>query len=452
MTESRSIASSPELTGFSGVMHFARSPLEAFVEAKQKYGDVVDWVQLGQRYLLISDPALIEAVLQTRAGFVKDYFTRELAAVLGNGLLNAEGETWRANRKLIAPTFQPREIARFAESMVACTDAAVSRFSDGEVRDLHSDSMHLTLDIVVRTVFGAELSRFDDVEQALAVISREFRLLWQTWRVLMPPWFPLPSRGRIRKVRHLLDEILLDLIKKKRETRGADLLSHLIALQDEEGKGLSDEQIRDEAMTLFLAGHETTALALTYTFHLLATDPDAYARLLEEIDRVLGGRAPTHEDAANLPYTGAVVREGLRLYPPVWTIGRQVAPADLEVAGLRLSAGTQVLMSQWVVQRDERWFRAPERFRPERWLSGECAELPRFAYFPFGGGPRVCVGQHFALLELLLIVARIGQSYRFERIAEELTQKPVITLRPGGPVNFRVRSRRPPSSAQSAAE
>jgi cytochrome P450 len=452
MTESRSIATAPELTGFSGVMHFARSPLAAFVEAKQKYGDVVDWVQLGQRYLLISDPALIEAVLQTRAGFVKDYFTRELGAVLGNGLLNAEGETWRANRKLIAPTFQPREIARFAESMVACTDAAVTRFTDGEVRDLHSDSMHLTLDIVVRTVFGAELSRFDDVEQALAVISREFRLLWQTWRVLMPPWFPLPSRGRIRKVRRTLDEILLDLIKKKRETRGADLLSHLIALQDEEGKGLSDEQIRDEAMTLFLAGHETTALALTYTFHLLATDADAYARLLEEIDRVLGGRAPTHEDAANLPYTAAVVREGLRLYPPVWTIGRQVAPADLEVAGLHLSAGTQVLMSQWVVQRDERWFRAPEQFRPDRWLSGECAELPRFAYFPFGGGPRVCVGQHFALLELLLIVARIGQSHRFERIAEELTQKPVITLRPGGPVNFRVRSRHPPSSAQSAAE
>jgi cytochrome P450 len=452
MTESRSIATAPELTGFSGVMHFARSPLAAFVEAKQKYGDVVDWVQLGQRYLLISDPALIEAVLQTRAGFVKDYFTRELGAVLGNGLLNAEGETWRANRKLIAPTFQPREIARFAESMVACTDAAVTRFTDGEVRDLHSDSMHLTLDIVVRTVFGAELSRFDDVEQALAVISREFRLLWQTWRVLMPPWFPLPSRGRIRKVRRTLDEILLDLIKKKRETRGADLLSHLIALQDEEGKGLSDEQIRDEAMTLFLAGHETTALALTYTFHLLATDADAYARLLEEIDRVLGGRAPTHEDAANLPYTAAVVREGLRLYPPVWTIGRQVAPADLEVAGLRLSAGTQVLMSQWVVQRDERWFRAPEQFRPDRWLSGECAELPRFAYFPFGGGPRVCVGQHFALLELLLIVARIGQSYRFERIPEELIQKPVITLRPGGPVNFRVRRRHPPSSAQSAAE
>jgi cytochrome P450 len=452
MSEVRSVANSQELTGFSGVMHFARSPLDAFTEAKQKYGDAVDWVQLGQRYLLVSDPALIEAVLQTRSGFIKDFFTRELGAVLGNGLLNAEGDVWRANRKLIAPGFQPREIARFAERMVACTDSALERFEDGEVRDLHSDAMHLTLDVVVRTVFGSEMSRFGDVEAALAVISREYQLLWQTWRVLMPPWFPLPSRARLRKARRTLDEILLELIRKKRAFKGPDLLSHLIALQDDEGKGLSDEQLRDEAMTLFLAGHETTALALTYAFHLLATEPDTYTKLLEEIDRVLGGRAPTHDDAANLPYTAAVVREALRLYPPVWAMGRQVAPADLEVAGLKIAAGTQVLMSQWVVQRDERWFREPRRFRPERWLSGECEDLPRFAYFPFGGGPRVCVGQHFALLELLLVVARIGQAFVLERIPAELAPKPVITLRPGGPVNFRVRRRNPPSSAERAAE
>jgi cytochrome P450 len=451
MTETRTVTQAKELTGFSGVLHFAKDPLAAFTEAKEKHGDVVGWTQLGAGYLLVSDPALIEAVIQARSGLVKDYFTRDLGALLGNGLLNAEGDEWRKNRKLIAPTFQPREMARFADTMVTCTDAAVARFQDGEVRDLHVDAMHLTLDVVVRTLFGAEFSRFDDVERALSVISREYRRLWQTFRVLLPPWWPLASRRRIRKARERLDEILLELIRKKREAPGDDLLSQLIALQDDEGKGLSDSQLRDEAMTLFLAGHETTALAFTYIFHLLATSPDEYRKHLEELDRVLAGRPPTYEDASKLPYTSAVVREGLRLHPPAWSMGRQALPNPTEIAGLQVPARTQVIMSQWVVQRDERWFREPARFRPERWLGDECANLPRFAYFPFGGGPRVCVGQHFALLELLLVVARIGQLVEFERVDEPLKMAPVITLRPGGPVNFRVRRRNPPSSARDRA-
>jgi cytochrome P450 len=441
---------SPELDGLSGVLHFSKSPLDAFTEAKTKHGDVVEWKQLGQHYVLVSDPALIEAVVQTRSGLIKDFFTRDLGMLLGNGLLNSEGEEWRHNRKLIAPTFQPREIAMFADSMVACTDTALARFEDGQIRDLHSDAMHLALDVVARTLFGSEFSRFEEVESALGVVSVEYRQLWQTWRVLMPPWFPLACRRRIHRARRGLDQILLELIKKKRATPGRDLLSHLVALQDEEGKGLSDEQLRDEARTLFLAGHETTALALTHTFHLLATEPGAYPKLLEEIDGVLQGRAPTHDDVQRLPYTNAVVREGLRLYPPAWSMGRQASPAALDVAGLHVPAGAQVIMSQWVVQRDERWFKEPARFRPERWLGEECTGLPRFAYFPFGGGPRVCVGQHFALLELLLMIARIGQFYAFERLDEPLTLTPVITLRPGGPVNFRVRRRKAQAPAASA--
>ncbi|HEY3498320.1 MAG TPA: cytochrome P450, partial [Polyangiaceae bacterium] len=435
---------SRELSGIGGVMHFAKSPLDAFLEAKQKYGDLVEWKQLGRHYFLVSDPGLIEAILQTRSGLIKDYFTRGLGALLGRGLLNAEGDEWRKNRKLIAPTFQPRELAMFAETMVACADTLLARFDDGEVRDLHSDALHLTLDVVVRTLFGSAFSRFDDVERALEVASHEYRQLWQTWRILMPDWVPLAARGHIRGARRVLDEILLELIRKKRDVPGDDLLSHLIALQDEEGKGLSDEQLRDEAMTLFLAGHETTALSVTYTFHLLATNPSSYAKLVEEIDRVLAGRAPTHDDVARLAYTTAVVREGLRLYPPVWTMGRDAAPADLEIAGLRIPAGAQPFMSQWVVHHDERWFPDPWSFRPERWLGSECADLPRFAYFPFGGGPRICVGQHFALLELILVLARITQTHRFERLEEDLTLRPVITLRPGGPMHFKVLRRAAP--------
>jgi cytochrome P450 len=431
----------PELMGARGLFHFAKDPLRAFTEAARRYGDVVEFTQLRGDYLLLSHPDVIEAVLQHKGGELrKDFFTRDLGAILGQGLLNAEGEVWRRQRKLMAPTFQPRELAVFADSMNACADALALQLTDGELRDVHADGMHLALDVVVRTLFGSKLERFDDVERALGEITTQFRLLWQTWRALLPRWMPLPARERLKRIRAELEVILLELIQRKRLTPGKDLLSYLIALTDEEGHGMTDEQLKDESMTLFLAGHETTALAFTYTFRLLARHPEIYARVLAEVDDVLAGRAPTHADVERLRFTSAVVRESLRLYPPVWTIARQ-ATADIEIAGVPIAANTQVILSQWVVHRDARWFREPERFRPERWLAGECANLPRFAYFPFGGGPRVCIGHHFALLELVLLVARLSQTVTFEPTDEELVLAPVVTLRPKGPVHLRVKRR-----------
>ncbi len=442
---------SPELTGVRGLFHFAKDPLAAFSEAAALHGDVVEFSQLRATYLLLSHPDAIEAVLQHKGGELeKDFFTRDLGAILGQGLLNAEGEPWRRQRKLMAPTFQPRELAVFAESMNACTDELAERCRDGELRDVHADGMHLALDIVVRTLFGSKLERFDDVERALARISTEYRLLWQTWRALLPRWLPRPSHARLRRIRAELAAILLELIQKKRAEPGRDLLSHLIAASDDEGRGMTDEQLRDESMTLFLAGHETTALALTYTLRLLASHPEKYGRLLAEADGVLAGRAPSQADAERLPFTSAVVREGLRLYPPVWSMARHATRA-LELAGIPIRADTQVILSQWVVQRDPRWFREPERFRPERWLGEECAGLPRFAYFPFGGGPRVCIGQHFALLELGLVLARLSQTVTFEPSGDELALGPVVTLRPKGPVRLRVRRRARAGSNRGAS-
>lgn len=431
----------PELCGVRGLFHFANDPLRAFGDAAARYGDVVEFTQLRGSYFLLSHPEAIEAVLQHKGPELrKDFFTRDLGRILGQGLLNAEGDTWKRQRKLMASTFQPRELALFTDSMNACTDELLARVVDGEVRDVHADGMHLTLDVVVRTLFGAKLERFDEVERALAGISREFRLLWQTWRALLPRSVPLQSHARLRRIRDELAAILLELIQKKRAEPGRDLLSRLIALTDDEGHGMSDEQLRDESMTLFLAGHETTALAFTYTLRLLATHPEAYARVLDEVDRVLAGRAPTQADAERLSFTGAVVREALRLYPPVWTVARHATGA-LELAGVPIRENSQVILCQWVVQRDPRWFREPERFRPERWLGDECANLPRFAYFPFGGGPRVCIGQHFALLELVLVLARLSQRVTFESSGEALVLAPVVTLRPKGPVRLRVRLR-----------
>jgi cytochrome P450 len=438
MTE---IVEAPELMGVQGLFHFAKDPLAAFAGAARNYGDAVAFTQLRGDYVLVTHPTLVEAVLQHRGGELeKDLFTRDLATILGQGLLNAEGDTWRRQRKLMAPTFQPRELAPFDHAMVECVDELVRGFSEGELRDVHGDGMHLALDIVVRTLFGSKLERFAEVERALDTVSLEYRLLWQTWRALLPRFIPLPSHRRLRRVRSELDAILDALIEKKRETPGKDLLSHLIALTDEEGHGMTDQQLRDEAMTLFLAGHETTALAITYTLRLLATHPEHYKRLLAEVDQVLAGRAPTQADVERLPFTSAVVREGLRLYPPVWSMARY-AVKDVEVAGLSIRANTQLILSQWVTQRDARWFPEPEQFRPERWLGEEAASVPRFAYFPFGGGPRVCVGQHFALLELVLVLARLSQAVVFEPSGEKLVLDPVITLRPRGTVRLGVKFR-----------
>ena len=446
MTE---IIEAPELMGMSGLFHFANDPTGSFADAAKKHGDVIGFEQLRGQYLLLTHPTAVEAVLHHRGGELeKDLFTRDLATILGQGLLNSEGDFWKRQRKLMAPTFQPRELGPFDQSMVLCTDDLFNGLSDGELRDVHADGMHLALDIVVRTLFGSKLERFAEVERALGTVSNEYRLLWQTWRAILPRWVPLPSHGRLRRVRADLDAILDGLIEKKRRMPGKDLLSQLIAMSDEEGQGMTDQQVRDEAMTLFLAGHETTALALTYTFRLLATHPEVYARLVAEVDQVLSGRAPTHRDVERLPFTSAVVREGLRLYPPVWSMARY-ASKDVEIAGIPIAANTQLILSQWVTQRDARWFAEPERFRPDRWLGDELKELPRFAYFPFGGGPRVCVGQHFALLELVLVLARASQSVVFEPAGEKLLLDPVITLRPRGFVRLKVKRR---AAAAAAAE
>jgi cytochrome P450 len=451
MTKTLRAEYSPELSGVTGLYRFGRDPLGMLSLAKERHGDAVRFGQFKQKNVIFNDPDAVEAILVGRhAEFAKDLFTRDLTLLLGTGLLTNEGDAWKSKRKLMAPSFQPREISAYGETMVECAESTLSRLREGEPFDAYAAMMRLALDVVARTLFGAKFDRFDVVEECLWVADRSYRDLWRTWRAFVRRWFPLAAFRDLADARRRLDEVLLEIIRKKRAEPGSDMLSKLIALTDESGQGMSDDEIRDEAMTVFLAGHETTALALTYTLHLLATHPDVYARLIDEVDRELGGRRPNVADAPKLTFTHAVVRESLRLYPPVWAMAR-LAADDTELLGVPIPKGTQVIASQWVIQRDPRWFREPLRFRPERWLEGETGEIPRFAYFPFGGGPRVCIGQHFALLEVALILARFAQEVRFEREPNaKLELSPVITLRPKGPVHFRVRRREPPLQGGSA--
>jgi cytochrome P450 len=419
---------------FGNLKEFSRDRLGALSRWHRDYGDVVR-VRFGpRRILFLNHPDLVEEVLvdQNRK-FMKHYRLRSARRTLGNGLLTSEGDFWRAQRKLAQPAFHRDRIAAYAGAMVDSTERMLASWQDGQVRDVQADMMTLTLEIVARTLFDAEIGS-DSVEAGAAMevlmnsfISRTARL------VPMPHWVPTPTNRRVEVAARRLDRIMLEIIAKRRESgedRG-DLLSMLLHAQDEEsGRRMTDQQLRDEAMTLFMAGHETTANTLAWVWYLLATYPEAEAQLHAELDSVLDQRPPTFADLPRLRYTGMVVTEALRLYPTVWMVGRENTE-PVEIAGYRIPTGTTVFMPQWTIHRDPRWFDDPESFRPDRWEHGFQEKLPRYAYFPFGGGPRICIGNNFALMEASLLLATIARQYRLELTPDAVvTPLPTMTLRP----------------------
>jgi cytochrome P450 len=437
------------LSGFSSMLKYARRPLLRFEAARELSDRALAFRVLGRPYVALFDPRAIEQVLVSQhAAFEKDRFTNDLRRVLGAGLLTSEGEPWRRNRKLMAPSFQRAEIAAYGAVMAERARVFIRQQAPGVVFDVHSAMMHLTLDILVRALFGTEVPRAGEVERLLEPMMVDYMPPAVAWRVLLPEWFPLPSRRRVASIRRELDAILLELLAERRsraaeEASGrravsSDLLGRLMLASDAQG-GLSEAALRDEAMTLFLAGHETTALSLTYALRLLAQYPHERERVFAELTSVLGGRLPTMADLPLLRYTRAVLDETLRLYPPAWAIGRQPLE-DVVVAGVAIPRGTQVIICPWVMHRDARFFSDPHRFWPDRWLTEPAP--PRYAYLPFGAGPRVCIGSHFALAEAALVLAVLLQSAELELMPQpDLDPMPSVTLRPRGPVLMRARPR-----------
>jgi cytochrome P450 len=269
--------------------------------------------------------------------------------------------------------------------------------------------------------------------------------MWPAWRHV-----PTPTNLRFRRTLRRLNDVIFKMIHERRESGTAgrgDLLSRLLVAEDEEGRKMSDAELRDQLITLFLAGHETTALTLSYTFYLLAQNPDAESALQAELDRVLGGRLPTVADVPELHYAEWVIKESMRMYPPAWTIGRE-ALEDCEIGGYRIPKGSQLLMAQWVVQRDPRFWPEPERFNPSRWDDQSTKNLPRCAYFPFGDGPRICIGISFAMMEAILLLAAIAQRFRLELVpGQTLRLVPSVTLRPRDGIKMIVRERKGSRSA-----
>lgn len=445
----------PAHFGVRNLVGFARDQLGLLRGVADAYGDVARIVVLGREFFLVTHPDDIDAVLVKHARIMlRDEYAEVLERALGKGLLTSDGDLWKQQRKLMAQAFVPRRIQSYGAAMARVTEAGLGRWRDGAEVNLHHEMSRLTMEVVADVLFGSELAPGDValVGASMEAIN-EFFANSPEALVKLAPWVPTPRNRRVARAVAHLDSLVYRIIAARRAAPPRDdLLGTLLAAQDEAGARMSDRQLRDEAMTLFLAGHETTALALAHTLYLLATHPDVERRLHAELASVLGGRLPTADDARALPYTERVLKESMRLYPPAWTTGRE-AGEDVDVGGYRIPKGAQILVSQWVVHRDARWFPEPERFDPERWLPERAKAIPRYAYFPFGGGPRVCIGNHFAMLEATLMLALIASRWRVELLpGQRLAFRPAVTLRQAGPgLRARLVERRPTEAAREAA-
>jgi cytochrome P450 len=393
--------------------------------------------RLPMHLYFVSAPDMIEEVLVKQAArFKKDRVSRQLSRAIGEGLVLSEGELWRRQRRLMGPAFHQAELRSYGGVMVELAREAAASWRAAETRNVHEDMMALTLKIVAKLLFGADVaSDARDIGQTISSLMEDFSGELGLGALTPLGRLPTPRGLRIRRNVRRLDRIVFRIIAQRRAAAdvGHDLLSLLLRARDEDGTHMSDQQLRDEVLTLFVAGHETTALALTYALVLLAQHPEPQAALAAELAQVLGGRPPDLADLERLKVTEAVLLEAMRLYPPVWGIGRE-ALEPVEIGGFRIPKGSSVFMSQWVVHRDPALYPEPERFRPERWL-GDAPRPARFAYFPFGGGPRVCIGNRFAMMEATLVLAVLAQRFRFATTPEtKLEILPTATLRPRGAV------------------
>jgi cytochrome P450 len=431
---------------FGSVFEPKGDTITYLTKCTREYGDIVFFRFLGVPACFVNGPEHIESVLVAQNNnFVKSKDYRAMRRVLGNGLLLSEGEFWRRQRKLIQPAFHQGRITAYAEIMIAHTERMLASWSDGQSLDMHEAMMRLTLGIVAKTLFDADISHeAEDVDAALTVLMGKF-LRQAGMALLLPTWVPLPTSQLLKRAVGRLDNVIYSIIEQRRASgqMSGDLLSVFLQAHDDEGVGMTDRQLHDEIMTLFLAGHETTANVLSWTWYLLGQNPRVEEKLTQELSRVLAGRVPTPADLPRLTYTDTVLREAMRLYPPVWVIGRR-ALAPFRLGEYELPADTNVLISQLIMHKDARYFPDPQRFDPDRWSASnpQSASLPRFAYFPFGGGPRVCIGAGFAMMEAVLLLATIAQQFRIE-VSPELKVKvqPTVTLRPkhGIPVRLKLR-------------
>lgn len=410
-------------------------PLNVMLGWFKQHGDIVH-LQFGEtaHVYFLAHPDHFHTVLVEKAdqfykaGSYKDE-KRGLARILGNGLVTSDGDYWRRQRKLIQPAFHARRIEAYAEEMVKLTLRVLQSWQDGKTVDVNDTMMRLTLAIVAKTILDTDINA--DAEKIAEAVTVFQRLAFGV--DIFPLWLPTPTHLKQRRVEKTMNAIVAALISQRRkvvEDRG-DLLSMLLNSVDEAGQGMTDKQVRDEIVTLFLAGHETTANALSWTWYLLAQHSAVEQKLHDELDSVLHGNSPTLADLKNLPYSEQVLQEAMRLYPPVWNMSRQ-ALTDVEIGGYIIPKGSEVNLNTYAMHHDPRWWQEPERYIPERFNPDRQTSVPKMAYLPFSTGPRVCIGNSFAMMEARLILAATASQYRLRMAVGQppVQMEPLIALRP----------------------
>ena len=433
---------------FGSAVEMRRDPLRLLTEARRRHGDFVRFRLGPYRIYLLAHPDYIEHVLQKNPrNYLKDGY--EHIKIVGNGLLSSEGDFWRGQRRIVQPVFHRERLKSMARTMTATTEDMLQRWryhatDSAEPLDVDVEMSRLTLEITGRTLFSADVTgNAGEVGRALqTVLTLGFQ---RTGRFLpVPLVVPTPDNRRYRAAVRKLNGVVDGLIAERRQSGEGrqDLLSMLLEARDENGEGMSPRQTREEAMTILTAGYETTARALTWTWYLLASHPEAREKLDKEVDEVLGGRAPGFEDLGRLSYTEMVFKESMRLLPPVWGLSRLVAEED-EVGGYRVPKGSRVVLSQYVTHRHPDFWGEPEKFDPERFAPEAVAGRPKYAHFPFSGGPRQCVGKEFAIMEAKLILAAIAQRYRLFLVpGHPVEPEPSFTLKPRYGVRMTLERRR----------
>lgn len=438
----------------NALAEYGRDPLGFMTRCAREFGPkasgLVPLRFEGELFCLLTNPAHITEMLKDRRLFIKAKDLRILKDLLGNGLLTSEGDFWQRQRRLVQPLFHHQRIHSYGTVMVNYTARMLQTWHEGECLNVHDEMTRLTLNIVMKTIFDQDISgeaagniaqavdevmawysyQEEDSGSAQAWIDRSLQAVGQA----LQNWgSSRDTEDRYREAIALLDKTVYAMIAHRRTTRSAgdDLLGMLMQVQDaDDGSQMSDQQLRDEAITMIIAGHETTANTLSWTWMLLANHPRVQEKLAAELKAVLAGRLPTVADLPQLPYTSWIIQEAMRLYPPVIDVSRE-ATKDCAIGDYAIPKGTTLIASQWVMHRDPRYFEDPAAFQPERWANDLESRLPRGVYFPFSDGPRVCIGKSFALMEAVLILATISQQFQLALVpGQAITLQPSITLRP----------------------
>jgi cytochrome P450 len=424
---------------------FRRDPATFLLQVSREYGDIAYFRLNAQHMFLFSRPEYVQDILITnQRKFEKSRIMKRSKILLGEGLLTSEGDFHLRQRRLAQPAFHRERLISYSAAMVECAERAQSRWRDGETLDMHTEMTRLTLTVVARTLFSVDIeSSAAEIGEVMTHVVKMFDMLVLPFSELLQR-LPLPAMKRFEKARDFLDKTIYGFINERRAAgvdRG-DLLSMLLLAQDEQGDhtGMTDQQVRDEVLTLFLAGHETTANALTWTWYLLSRYSDVEQRMRAELDQVLGERTPTFDDIANLRYTEMVLAESMRLYPPAWALTRLTVEPHT-IGGVDLPVGSIAIVCPYILHRDPRFWSEPDRFDPERWTAEAKEKRPRLAYLPFGAGARICIGERFAWMEGILLLATMGRKWRMELDpGQKVAISPQITLRPKHGMRMRLSS------------